>query len=136
MEKIIFFLLTLLLSQIVASSHEIKRHSHGVGKLHLTKILKKDSTIDNKSSHFSSAIDYLELDKFVLSQKGLKDKDEIKKLPGQPLVKFKQYGGYVTVNKSAGRALFYYFVEAHKNSKSLPLLLWLNGGTQIYFKSR
>ncbi|KAH0726055.1 hypothetical protein KY284_001920 [Solanum tuberosum] len=91
MEKIIFFLLlTLFLSQIVvASSHEIKRHSHGVG---------------------------------------LKNKDQIKKLPGQPLVKFKQYGGYVTVNKSAGRALFYYFVEAHENSKSLPLLLWLNGG--------
>ncbi|WMV10707.1 hypothetical protein MTR67_004092 [Solanum verrucosum] len=132
MKKIIFFLLlTLFLSQIVvASSHEIKRHSHGVGKLYLNKLLKKDSTIDNNcsSSNFSSTIDYLELDKFVLSQKGLKNKDQIKKLPGQPLVKFKQYGGYVTVNKSAGRALFYYFVEAHENSKSFPLLLWLNGG--------
>ncbi|XP_015071486.1 serine carboxypeptidase-like 40 [Solanum pennellii] len=131
MEKIIFFLLlTLFLSQIViASSHELKKHSHGVGKLYLNKLLKKYSTIDNNSSsHFSSSIDCLELDKFVLSQKGLKNKDQIKKLPGQPFVKFKQYGGYVTVNKSAGRALFYYFVEAHENSKSLPLLLWLNGG--------
>lgn len=131
MEKIIFFLLlTLFISKIVASSHEIKRHSHGVGKLYLTKLLKQDSTVEN-NSHFSSTIDYLKLDKFVLSQKGLKNKDQIKRLPGQPLVKFKQYGGYVTVNKSAGRALFYYFVEAHENSKSLPLLLWLNGGTQI-----
>ncbi|XP_055814446.1 serine carboxypeptidase-like 40 [Solanum dulcamara] len=128
MEKVIFFLLLILFSsQIVASSHEIKRHSHGVGKLYLTKLLKQDSTVDN-NSHFSSTIDYLELDKFVLSQKGLKDKDQIKRLPGQPLIKFKQYGGYVTVNKSAGRAFFYYFVEAHENSKSLPLLLWLNGG--------
>lgn len=103
MEKIIFFLLlTLFLSQIVmASSHELKKHSHGVGKLYLNKLLKKYSTIDNNSSsHFSSSIDCLESDKFVLSQKGLKNKDQIKKLPGQPFVKFKQYGGYVTVNKS------------------------------------
>ncbi|CAN4080596.1 unnamed protein product [Withania somnifera] len=126
MEKIIFFLLlNLLFSQIVVSNLE-RRHRHGVGKLYLNKLFNRDSTIDN-TSHFSSTIDYLELDKFVFSQKGLKDKDQIKRLPGQPLVKFKQYGGYVTVNKSAGRALFYYFVEA-KNSKSLPLLLWLNGG--------
>ncbi|XP_060217405.1 serine carboxypeptidase-like 40 isoform X2 [Lycium barbarum] len=127
MGKIIFFLiLTLVLSKIVASSPEIRRHSHGVGRLYLTKLMKKDSSIDN-NSHFSLAIDYLELDQFVLPQKGVKDKDQIKRLPGQPPVKFKQYGGYVTVNASAGRALFYYFVEAEK-SMSLPLLLWLNGG--------
>ena len=58
---------------------------------------------------------------------GLKEKDRILRLPGQPQVKFSQYGGYVTVNKLAGRALYYYFTEA-KNSKDLPLLLWLNGG--------
>ncbi|XP_047259720.1 serine carboxypeptidase-like 40 [Capsicum annuum] len=104
-----------------------RRHSHGVGKLYLTKLFKRDSTIDN-NSHFSSTIDFLQLDKFVLSQKWLKHKDQIKRLPGQPQVKFKQYGGYVTVNESAGRALYYYFVEADQNSKSLPLLLWLNGG--------
>ena len=40
---------------------------------------------------------------------------------------FSQYGGYVTVNKEAGRALYYYLTEA-ENSKDLPLLLWLNGG--------
>ncbi|KAK4379735.1 hypothetical protein RND71_001597 [Anisodus tanguticus] len=124
-KNIFLLLLTLVLSTIVASSLE-RRHSHGVGKLYLTNLLKRDSTIDN-NSHFSSAFDNLDLDKFVLSQKGLKHKDKIKRLPGQPLVKFKQYGGYVTVNEFAGRALFYYFVEA-ENSKSLPLLLWLNGG--------
>lgn len=49
-------------------------------------------------------------------------------LPGQPLVNFRHYAGYVTVNKRNGRALFYWFFEAtHKPAKK-PLLLWLNGG--------
>ncbi|KAF3437359.1 hypothetical protein FNV43_RR20112 [Rhamnella rubrinervis] len=62
-------------------------------------------------------------------QEGLKEKDKIVKLPGQPQVEFSQYGGYVTVDRKAGRALYYYFAEA-QNSKasSSPLLLWLNGG--------
>ncbi|KAK1370973.1 Carboxypeptidase [Heracleum sosnowskyi] len=57
-----------------------------------------------------------------------KEKDKIVKLPGQPPVKFDQYGGYITVNQSAGRALYYYFTEAEQDKESLPLLLWLNGG--------
>ncbi|KAF3957327.1 hypothetical protein CMV_017648 [Castanea mollissima] len=61
-------------------------------------------------------------------QVGLKQEDRIERLPGQPYVNFSQYGGYVTVDKSAGRALYYYFVEAHHSKNSLPLLLWLNGG--------
>ncbi|CAI9102942.1 OLC1v1001339C2 [Oldenlandia corymbosa var. corymbosa] len=63
-------------------------------------------------------------------QKGLKEKDRISKLPGQPPVRFNQYGGYVTVDESAGRAFFYYFTEAQdpQKAKDLPLLLWLNGG--------
>lgn len=62
------------------------------------------------------------------SQDGLKERDRIEKLPGQPEVKFDQYGGYVTVDKSAGRAFYYYFVEAQRSSEKMPLLLWLNGG--------
>ncbi|KAL0464473.1 UNVERIFIED_CONTAM: Serine carboxypeptidase-like 40 [Sesamum latifolium] len=58
----------------------------------------------------------------------LKESDRIERLPGQPPVRFKQYGGYVTVNRTAGRAFYYYFVEAHHSHHSLPLLLWLNGG--------
>jgi serine carboxypeptidase-like clade 2 len=47
-------------------------------------------------------------------------------------VKFSQYGGYVTVNKAAGRALYYYLAEADQQYKdTLPLLLWLNGGIHI-----
>ncbi|GAB4839608.1 Serine carboxypeptidase-like 34 [Ancistrocladus abbreviatus] len=49
-------------------------------------------------------------------------------LPGQPQVSFKHYAGYVTVNASHGRALFYWFFEAIGNPKDKPLLLWLNGG--------
>ncbi|KAH9308192.1 hypothetical protein KI387_036103 [Taxus chinensis] len=55
-------------------------------------------------------------------------KDLVESLPGQPSVKFKQYAGYVEVDEQAGRALFYYFVEAEKNPHSKPLALWLNGG--------
>ncbi|KAA8536173.1 hypothetical protein F0562_028651 [Nyssa sinensis] len=50
-------------------------------------------------------------------------------LPGQPSgVMFKQYAGYITVDKSKGRSLFYYFAEAVHNPSSSPLILWLNGG--------
>ena len=65
----------------------------------------------------------------ILSQKGMKESDRIEKLPGQPPVRFKQYGGYVTVNQTAGRAFYYYFAEAQRaHHKKMPLLLWLNGG--------
>lgn len=49
-------------------------------------------------------------------------------LPGQPRVSFKHYAGYVTVNESHGRALFYWFFEAADEPHTKPLLLWLNGG--------
>ncbi|CAH9118314.1 unnamed protein product, partial [Cuscuta europaea] len=66
----------------------------------------------------------------IPAQDGLKEKDRIERLPGQPPVRFNQYGGYVTVDKAAGRAFYYYFVEAYKQDESSlrPLLLWLNGG--------
>ncbi|KAL1300507.1 hypothetical protein HN51_045154 [Arachis hypogaea] len=64
----------------------------------------------------------------VGSQAGLKEKDRIVSLPGQPKVNFSQYGGYVTVNHLAGRAYYYYFVEAQTSKETKPLLLWLNGG--------
>ncbi|XP_074558305.1 serine carboxypeptidase II-2 [Curcuma longa] len=50
-------------------------------------------------------------------------------LPGQSFnVSFAHYSGYVTVNKEAGRALFYWFFEATEDPASKPLVLWLNGG--------
>ncbi|XP_061994682.1 serine carboxypeptidase-like 34 [Rosa rugosa] len=54
--------------------------------------------------------------------------DRVIGLPGQPPVKFDQYAGYVTVNETHGRALFYWFFEAVKSPHKKPLVLWLNGG--------
>jgi serine carboxypeptidase-like clade 2 len=55
--------------------------------------------------------------------------DRVAGLPGQPPVGFAQYAGYVTVNETHGRALFYWFFEATSSPDKKPLVLWLNGGT-------
>ncbi|KAG2398051.1 Serine carboxypeptidase-like 34 [Vigna angularis] len=54
--------------------------------------------------------------------------DRVYTLPGQPPVKFKHYAGYITVNETHGRALFYWFFEATFKPEEKPVLLWLNGG--------
>ncbi|KAG2551566.1 hypothetical protein PVAP13_9KG377700 [Panicum virgatum] len=41
---------------------------------------------------------------------------------------FDQYAGYVTVDATTGKALFYYFAEAAEEPSTKPLVLWLNGG--------
>ncbi|CAO2208918.1 unnamed protein product [Urochloa humidicola] len=57
-------------------------------------------------------------------------KDSILSLPGQPPANFSMYSGYVTVDAAAGRALFYWLIEAEgaPAAKKAPLVLWLNGG--------
>ncbi|QHO09277.1 hypothetical protein HN51_067821 [Arachis hypogaea] len=60
--------------------------------------------------------------------KGGEEEDRILELPGQPKVSFQQFSGYVTVNKVAGRALFYWLTESSQNSLRKPLVIWLNGG--------
>lgn len=59
-----------------------------------------------------------------------RERDKVVNLPGQPSnVGFSHYAGYVNVNASHGRALFYWFFESFSpNAASKPLLLWLNGG--------
>ncbi|XP_010265560.1 PREDICTED: serine carboxypeptidase 24-like isoform X2 [Nelumbo nucifera] len=54
--------------------------------------------------------------------------DRISALPGQPQVTFSQYSGYITVDSTHGRALFYWFTEATTDPQNKPLVLWLNGG--------
>ncbi|KAM3336997.1 serine carboxypeptidase 24 isoform X1 [Capsicum galapagoense] len=54
--------------------------------------------------------------------------DKITSLPGQPMVTFSQFSGYVNVNESHGRALFYWLTEATNLPQKKPLVLWLNGG--------
>jgi hypothetical protein len=66
----------------------------------------------------------------ISPQDGLKEADKVSELPGQPgPAAFDQYAGYVTVNSTSGKALFYYFVEAAEDPSTKPLVLWLNGGT-------
>ncbi|XP_060217406.1 serine carboxypeptidase-like 40 isoform X1 [Lycium barbarum] len=128
----LLLLVTLFLSTIVSQINGggIKTQSEALSQLYKAK-LKQNSNIDR--SHFDANLDDLQYlhtasKKTVVSQEGLKENDKIQKLPGQPPVKFEQYGGYVTVDESAGRAFYYYFVEAQHSKESLPLLLWLNGG--------
>ncbi|XP_077249803.1 serine carboxypeptidase-like 42 [Tasmannia lanceolata] len=64
----------------------------------------------------------------VLCVGGYPSEDLVLKLPGQPKVDFRQFAGYVDVDKEAGRSLFYYFVEAKGDADNKPLTLWLNGG--------
>ncbi|KHN08400.1 Putative serine carboxypeptidase-like 30, partial [Glycine soja] len=54
--------------------------------------------------------------------------DLVTNLPGQPPVDFQHYAGYVTVNETNGRVLFYWFYEAMTKPQDNPLALWLNGG--------
>ncbi|KAL1225066.1 Serine carboxypeptidase-like 42 [Cardamine amara subsp. amara] len=56
------------------------------------------------------------------------EEDMVVKLPGQPKVGFRQYAGYIDVDRKVGRSLFYYYVEADKQPDTKPLTVWLNGG--------
>ncbi|KAK9138621.1 hypothetical protein Sjap_009215 [Stephania japonica] len=40
----------------------------------------------------------------------------------------KHYSGYVTIDESHGKNLFYYFVVSESNASEDPVVLWLNGG--------
>ncbi|XP_074282444.1 serine carboxypeptidase 1-like [Silene latifolia] len=66
----------------------------------------------------------------IIEQNCGKSTDRIYKLPGQYFeIDFEQYGGYITVDAKAGRALYYYFTEAsNERYNKKPLVLWLNGG--------
>ena len=59
--------------------------------------------------------------------------DKIVELPGQPQVGFQHFSGYVTVDDHKDTSFFYYFVEAQSHPTSKPLVLWLNGGSFLFF---
>lgn len=133
----LIFTLFFILSLCSVQTHAQRTHEAEVlVKFYRNKLFNKSSGIDR-----SNGADFVSNEVHVLGsgdgsttrvypQWNLKGKDKIVRLPGQPSVGFDQYGGYVTVDASKGRALFYYFVEAPtKDKEALPLLLWLNGGT-------
>jgi serine carboxypeptidase-like clade 2 len=126
----------------------IALHAHASQEAHLAKFLLSRR---NRSSSRSISVpsiqdpgfwitDSLRTDQYPAGSyhSSLKEGDKIAALPGQPEgVDFAQYGGYVTVNASNGRALFYYFVEATGDAAAKPLLLWLNGGEkELYCRSQ
>ncbi|XP_052192670.1 serine carboxypeptidase-like 40 isoform X2 [Diospyros lotus] len=116
--------LLLLIACFAAEGHGLTKQTDALGRLYKAK-LKKDTVVD--TGHFDVGRQVRGVR--ILPQEGLKEKDRIERLPGQPRnVGFSQYGGYVTVNETAGRAFYYYFVEAERGKESKPLLLWLNGG--------
>ncbi|KAI3448853.1 hypothetical protein Pfo_005518 [Paulownia fortunei] len=114
---------TLLLSCFIIPQSSGKKQTEALSHIYKSK-LRANTSIDR--SQFNAGAYFLEAK--IQPQEGLKENDRIERLPGQPQVQFKQYGGYVTVNPTAGRAFYYYFVEAQHSENSLPLLLWLNGG--------
>lgn len=59
-----------------------------------------------------------------------KDATEVLNVPGYPKnsLPSKHYAGYVEVDESHGRNLYYYLVTAEKHPETAPLVLWLNGG--------
>ncbi|KAJ8900275.1 hypothetical protein K2173_024915 [Erythroxylum novogranatense] len=114
---------SLILISCFAVQTEGKKKGEALNHLYHST-LKTISGVD--TSHFRTPEHFDESK--LHPQGGLKERDRIVKLPGQPEVGFSQYGGYVTVDKSAGRAMYYYFAEAQQSKESLPLLLWLNGG--------
>ncbi|KAK9756278.1 hypothetical protein RND81_01G086400 [Saponaria officinalis] len=53
----------------------------------------------------------------------------VTQLPGfNGIFPSKHYSGYVTIDESHGRKLFYYFVESERSPAKDPVVLWLNGG--------
>lgn len=125
MRRVFLCLLLCFLVGIEASA-AIKQ-GDALNKLVFDAFRLKRTAVGSSSSFTTPRISDLRSRNY--SQQGLKENDRIEYLPGQPEgVDFDEYAGYVTVEPKAGRALFYYFVQAAGDSSSRPLLLWLNGG--------
>ena len=54
---------------------------------------------------------------------------QIKQLPGAPSpMPSALFGGHITVDANAGRAIYYMFAESQSSPSTDPLVLWLTGG--------
>eukprot|EP01095_Lingulamoeba_sp_RSL-Kostka_P002245 TRINITY_DN130_c3_g1_i1.p1 TRINITY_DN130_c3_g1~~TRINITY_DN130_c3_g1_i1.p1 ORF type:complete len:438 (-),score=126.42 TRINITY_DN130_c3_g1_i1:100-1413(-) len=67
---------------------------------------------------------------FVLFNISYVSTTQITNLPGidKSLINFNQYSGYITINETAGRNMFYWFVESQNDPKNDPVVLWQQGG--------
>lgn len=56
--------------------------------------------------------------------------DLITSLPGVDVGKlgFKMYSGFLTVDSSVNRRLFYWYAEAKSKPETAPLVVWYQGG--------
>lgn len=54
--------------------------------------------------------------------------DEVLDVPFAPNMTSRHYAGYIEVDESRGRRLFWYLVESERDPVNDPLVLWLNGG--------
>jgi len=55
--------------------------------------------------------------------------DHIQHLPGlERMPAFRQFSGYLEVDREAGRNIFYWFTESEKDPMNAPVLFWTNGG--------
>lgn len=71
----------------------------------------------------------LVLSSFVLLSYSAPESALITQIPGfNDAFPSKHYSGYVTIDESHGKRLFYYFVESERNPSKDPVVLWLNGG--------
>ncbi|KAG6483826.1 serine carboxypeptidase-like 40 [Zingiber officinale] len=126
----LFFLLLLLLCFLHCVAFGAVRQRDALNKFYFNNGARRSSSSSSSSSSWASSLLSVSGQKSkVYDNSRLKEGEKVVRLPGQPEgVNFDQYAGYVTVDRANGRALFYYFVEAAKNSGSNPIVLWLNGG--------
>ncbi|GLJ12251.1 hypothetical protein SUGI_0187350 [Cryptomeria japonica] len=98
-------LLAIVFAILVHPSHQLSRHEV------LSKFVeRRRSRVRSEAKEWEapSISSKYEWNLNQYAQDGLQENDKISSLPGQPVgITFAQYGGYVTVDAEAGRALLY-----------------------------
>jgi len=65
----------------------------------------------------------------IIVVSGAPEEALITKVPGfNGALPSKHYGGYITIDETTGKNLYYYFVVSEGNPIKDPVVLWLNGG--------
>ncbi|RVW40809.1 hypothetical protein CK203_080733 [Vitis vinifera] len=113
------FFFFIIFSSFVAQSHgRIRKQTELLNILRKAK-MQGNSGIDTSLFEVNEIESEAESYK-ILPQKGMKEKDRIERLPGQPHVGFSQYGGYVTIDESKVK-LFTITLLKHQLLRSICL---------------